>query len=116
MSIAPETKSAPVDSHEVDASAVRALLDGDPPAIIVKSIAAFRRDLPELLTTHRGRWVAYHGDERIGFGRRHTPLYQQCLRQGLAPVEFVVTLVEPWVFDPDEEIEVLHEDVQARTS
>ena len=111
MSIAHDARSARAEGDEPNAAAVRALLDRDPPAMIVKSIAAFRRDLHELLRTQRGRWVAYHGDQRIGFGRRQTPLYQECLRQGLTPDEFVVTLVEPWVFDPDEEIEVLHEDV-----
>ncbi len=42
--------------------------------MIQKSIDAFRRDLPELLRTHPGQWVAYHGDERIGFGRTETEL------------------------------------------
>jgi hypothetical protein len=110
MSVAPDTHERSETSAE-RAAAVRALLEAEVPAMIARSIAAFRRDLPELLKTHRGRWVAYHGDERLGFGRRHTPLYQECLRRGLSRDEFIVTVVEAWAFDPDEEVEVLYDDV-----
>jgi hypothetical protein len=73
--------------------------------MITKSIEAFRRDLPEMLKTRRGWWVAYHGGERIGFGRSKTDLYEECFRRGLTRDDFVVCGVEESTFDPDEEIE-----------
>lgn len=72
MSIAHDARSARAEGDEPNAAAVRALLDRDPPAMIVKSIAAFRRDLHELLRTQRGRWVAITatGGSGSGAGRR----------------------------------------------
>lgn len=82
------------------------LLQSQPLPMIQKSIAAFRRDLPELLKRHRGSWVAYHGDERIGFGTTQTRLYEQCFGRGLRRDDFVVCGVEEGTFDPDGEIEI----------
>lgn len=82
------------------------LLHSEPMPMIVKSIAAFRRDLPELLQRHRGSWVAYHGDERIGIGKTQTRLYEECFGRGLTRDDFVVCGVEEGTFDPDAEIEV----------
>ncbi|HPM81004.1 MAG TPA: hypothetical protein PLF81_09905 [Candidatus Anammoximicrobium sp.] len=45
--------------------------------MIARSQAAFRRDLPELLKTHYWQWVAYHGDDRICFGRTQFELYEE---------------------------------------
>lgn len=87
------------------AARVRALLESDPPAIVQRSIEAFRRDLPELLNSHRGRWVAYRGDERIGIGKSQTDLYEVCRRLGLTRGEFIVCGIEEGVFDPDESLE-----------
>ena len=78
----------------------------EPLPMIQKSIAAIRRDLPELLKRHRGSWVAYNGDERIGFGKSQTGLYEECLRRGLTRDDFVVCGVDEGVFDPDEELEI----------
>ncbi len=72
-----------------------------PPGIL-RSLTAFRRDLPELMKTHYGQWVAYHGDERLGFGRHKTPLFQECLRRGLQRGEFIVYMVIPEIpYDED---------------
>ena len=65
------------------------------PPTISRSQAAFRRDLPRLLAERPGQWVAYHGDEQIGFGATKTELYQNCLRRGLKRDEFLVRSVEP---------------------
>ncbi len=89
------------------AARVESLLHSEPLPMIQKSIAAFRRDLPELLKRHRGSWVAYHGDERIGFGKTQTRLYEECFGRGLTRDDFVVCGVEEGTFDPDEEIEVI---------
>jgi hypothetical protein len=93
-------------TDEERAAQIKALLQSDPPPMIQKSIEAFRRDLPELLTTHKGKWVAYHGDAQLGFGRTQTELYVECFRRGLTRDDFVVGFVEAGAFDPDEEFEV----------
>jgi hypothetical protein len=36
------------------------------------------------------QWVAYHGDERVGFGKTQTEVYQECFRRGLQRGEFYV--------------------------
>ena len=87
------------------AAPLESLLHTEPLPMIQNSIAAIRRDLPKLLKQHRGSWVAYRGDERIGFGKTQTGLYEECLRRGLTRDDFVVCGVEEGVFDPDEEIE-----------
>ena len=105
--MATEQKTAPVElAEEERAAQLDALLNSEPLPMIQQSIAAFRRDLPELCNTHYGKWVAYHGDERIGFGRTETELYEECFRRGLTRDDFVVCRIEPGAFDPDEEIEV----------
>jgi hypothetical protein len=75
--------------------------------MIQRSVEAFRRDLPALLQNKKrlGQWVAYHGDRQIGFGKRKTPLYQECLRRGLKIDEFIVRCVAPDLpdeIDPEE--------------
>lgn len=75
----------------------------DPVApMLTRSLEAFRRDLPRLLETHYGKWVAYRGDERLGLGRTQTELYQQGFARGLKADEFLVCSIEPEI--PDEEI------------
>ena len=71
-----------------------------PPGIQL-SQAAFRRNLPQLLQTHYRQWVAYHGNQRIGFGRSKTKLIQECLRRGIPRDQFVVCSIEPE--SPDED-------------
>jgi hypothetical protein len=82
-----------------------------PLPMIQKSIDAFRRDLPHLLKTHPGKWVAYHGDERVGFGRTETELYQRCFARGLTRDDFIVGFTKPGAFEPDGEIEDACRDV-----
>ncbi len=78
-------------------------LDEDPfPPMLVRSLEAFRRDLPQLLQTDCGKWVAYHGDRQVGLGRTQTELYQKGFARGLKPDEFLVCSIEPEI--PDEEI------------
>lgn len=74
------------------------------PEMIERSQQAFRRDLDDLLKTHYRQWVAYHGDERVGFARTQTELYQRCLSKGWKEDEFVVRSVEPQVEDEDLQI------------
>ena len=79
-----------------------ARFDDSVPPMLGRSLDAFRRDLPRLLKTHYGKWVAYHGDAQVGFGRTETELYAKCLAQGMKRDEFLVCSIEPEI--PDEEI------------
>jgi hypothetical protein len=49
------------------------------------------------MKTRFRQWVAYHGDERVGFGRSKSDLYQECFRRGLRRGEFVVRRIDPEV-------------------
>ncbi len=65
------------------------------PPLIIEANKAFRGDLPELLKTHAGQWVAYHGSRRIGFDKDKDALCRRCVEQGLPEDEVVVRSVEP---------------------
>jgi hypothetical protein len=70
--------------------------------MIQKALDRHRRDLPELLKTHPYRWVAYHGEQRLEFGRSKHKLYWMYLDRGLPREELLVLGVEPGMFDDDE--------------
>lgn len=55
----------------------------------------FLSQLPELLPAHRGQWVAYHGEQRVG-PVRHNPddLYRFCLDK-YDEHDFLVVCIEP---------------------
>ena len=75
--------------------------------MIARSEAAFYRDLPFLLRAHVGQWVAFHGDERIGFGRTQTELYRRCQKIGLRSDEFIVLQIGRWA--ESDECEASHD-------
>jgi hypothetical protein len=54
------------------------------PEGIRESQEAFFLDLPELLKDRRlrGRYVAFHGNERIGIAGDDAPLIRECLHRG----------------------------------
>lgn len=60
---------------------------------------AFERDLPELYKERPGEWVAYHGGERLGFGKQRLDLYQECARRGYPYTACDVFLIEPIATD-----------------
>jgi hypothetical protein len=64
--------------------------------LMLRSQQAFWKDLPELLKTkrNRGKWVAYHGEERGALGRTDVDVYQECFRRGLERGEFYVGQVK----------------------
>ncbi len=101
-----QANAAPELSDDDVAAMLEDLMRAEPLPMVQTSIDAFRRDLPELLETHRRQWVAYHGDERLGFGETETELYQRAFRRGLTRNDFIVGFVAPDAFDPEEEIEV----------
>lgn len=80
---------------------------GIPPGIL-RSQQAFWRDLPELLRDrrNRGRWAAYHLDERIGVAADGTKLIREIRRRGLSQDDYYIDRVEAQDQAPWEPIEV----------
>ncbi len=60
-----------------------------------RALHAFQRELPHLWTERAGQWVAYQGDQQLGFAPHKHELYQQCFQRGLRREEFVVFCIEP---------------------
>ena len=70
------------------------------PPLMLRSQQAFWQELPELLKDERnhGKWVAYHGGERVTLVRSDIDAYQACFRRGLKHGQFYVGRLEA---DPD---------------
>jgi hypothetical protein len=81
---------------------VPSLLDDPVPPMIQQSLAAYRRDLLDLLSTHHRQWVACDGEVRIGIARTQTELVEACLRRGLRRDEFLVCGIQP---ESDDELQ-----------
>ena len=60
-----------------------------------QALRAFERDLPRLWAERPEQWVAYRGDQLLGFAAHKHELYHQCFAQGLTRGEFVVFCIEP---------------------
>jgi hypothetical protein len=43
----------------------------------------------------RGKYSAYHGDERVKVGRSQTEVVRECLKRGLTDDEYDVFVIEP---------------------
>ncbi len=75
-----------------------------PPGIL-RSQEAFWRDLPHLLSQRKllGRWVCYHGNERIGIGT-HEELIRECRRREILDEAYLGRIrhreLPPW--EPEE--------------
>jgi hypothetical protein len=65
------------------------------------------RDLPELLENKRnhGKWVCYHGDERVGIGT-HEQLIRACIQRGIPDDAFHLDLIEAQSVPPWEDVDV----------
>jgi hypothetical protein len=76
------------------------------PAGIRRSQEALRRDLPQLLENRRlrGRWIAYHGDERIGIAGDKFTLLRECIRRGFADDEYYIGMITPSELVEEEEL------------
>jgi len=59
-----------------------------------QALQAFRRDLPTLMKEHPGKWVAYHGDRRVGIADTNLELYQLCDRQGIPDDDYIVAPID----------------------
>ena len=88
---------------------VRPLLDrlssptaSEVPSGILRSQHAFWRDLPEWLKDDRnhGKWVCYHGDERVGIAGTKKELIRECLRRNLADDAYDFDVIESHAFPP----------------
>jgi hypothetical protein len=77
-----------IEQSAYPAGDVRSRMD----PMMLRSMEAYWRELPQLLAgkARRDGWVAYHGDERVAFGKSMTELYQLCLGRGLRRGEFYV--------------------------
>ena len=60
-----------------------------------QALAAYERDLPDMLPTSRGQWVAYHGEQQIGVGPSNARLYDEALSRGFSPDEIAICQIEP---------------------
>ena len=99
------------DTYVLVPAEMYARLSGEPPRpahpphpeigpLRLRSMQAFWRDLPELLKKrrNRGKWAAYHGEERVVIARSEVDAYQECFRRGLNRGEFYVDKLE---LDPE---------------
>ncbi len=68
---------------------------GEKPALGPLALAAFRRDLPRLMEERPGQWVAYHGDQFVGFANTQLELVQQCNCRGYRGRDYIVGCIEP---------------------
>jgi hypothetical protein len=104
--IDPETQRAYILLAREQYECIRHLLstEGSAPAAVSPAIPsgirrsqeAYWRELPQLLRTrnHLGKWVCYHGDERIGIGT-HEELIRECLRRGLPDDAYDLGVIAP---------------------
>ena len=77
-----------------------------PSAICAQAQDAFYRNLPELLKTHNRQWVAFRGDQLIGFASSQTDLYERCIRRGLKDDEFVILFADRAALADQEDIDL----------
>ena len=84
-----------VESEREPTQRLAEVASGIPPGIL-RSQQAFWRDLPHLLSQPklRGRWVCYHGDERIGIGT-YDELIRECGRRGIPDDAFYLGRIHP---------------------
>ena len=59
-----------------------------------QALQAFERDLAQLWAERPEQWVAYRGEEQLGFAPHKHELYQQCFARGLQEDEFVIFCIE----------------------
>jgi hypothetical protein len=86
-----------------DAIAPKSEIDPGIPEGIKRSQAAFLRDLPGLLNNKKmvRKWVAYHGDQRIGIARTQQELIRDCLRLGLRDDAYYLDMILPYPTQPE---------------
>jgi hypothetical protein len=96
--MSPPTSAAPEPRTPTAEPPVPAAANEEPiviPPLIVEATDTFIRDLPSLLQSHPGQWVAYSGSRRIGFGKDDLSLDRRCRDLGLGEGEYMLFVVEP---------------------
>ena len=63
-------------------------------SILQTAAEQYRRDLPELLRKHRGKWVAYHGEKRLGIYEDDEQVAQSTEESGLNVNDIYCRLIE----------------------
>src|SRR5882672_1802892 len=105
----PATKQRYVLLAQEQYERVRSLLEQPSPTFatevplgILRSQQAFWRDLPELLKNKKnhGKWVCYHGAERVGIAAKSDDLIRECLRRGLKDDQYDLDVIEPHALPP----------------
>ena len=67
-----------------------------PETPLSRSQAAYQAELPELLESDRGKWVAYADGKRVRIANTQAELYRHCLKDlGLTHDRFVVRRIIP---------------------
>jgi hypothetical protein len=107
MSANPANPSQPTETADLlrpiteeEIRELEAVLGETMPPLIAQGRKAFLRELPQLLKTHRGWCVAYSGDRRLGPRRSALRLHEECFRQGLGRMEFLVLDIDESHFYP----------------
>jgi hypothetical protein len=82
----------------------RSILDLPVPEGVRRSQEGFFRDLPQLLQDRKlhGKFVAYHGDERVKIARSEPEVLRECLHRGLRPDQYDVFVIRPQSPEPEE--------------
>jgi hypothetical protein len=97
--VEPETQDTYVLFRDADYARLEGPLprpvENPPPGIspmVLRSMLAFWCNLSDLLRDrrNRGKWAAYHGEERVAITRSESGAYQECFRRGLKSGEFYV--------------------------
>jgi hypothetical protein len=83
---------------------------GEMPQGVRASREALLRDLPELLKSHGGQCVCYHGGRRIGIGHE-ADLIRACQKLGLKGHEYYIGVIEERELIEEEEIDVFRPDL-----
>jgi hypothetical protein len=65
------------------------------PRDLADAQAAFEKCLPQLMQSHYGQWVAFHGDRLIGTADSEADLYETCFRRGLEQEQFIIRCLLP---------------------
>ncbi len=65
------------------------------PRDLADAQAAFEKCLPQLMQSHYGQWVAFHGDRLIGTADNEADLYALCFRRGLEREQFIIRCLMP---------------------
>ncbi|HEY3244843.1 MAG TPA: hypothetical protein VGM03_15990 [Phycisphaerae bacterium] len=72
----------------------------------------FERELPLLLQSHLGEWVAYHRDRRVGIYSSQEDAVRACFAQEIPELEIYIRLIQEEPF-PEYNVRLESEDKPA---